>query len=157
MIAGHIRNWRNVPGFLESSIWTEAFEWIENHAETAEDGFHQLPNSGCSIRVMSYELHEREDTIYESHLRTIDLQYSILGGEGIEVEQTEKLDASGPYNEQKDVMKYHVPDSYSAFVANWEGHYCVLYPEDGHQPKRLLSNVTEVKKLVIKIPLAFLI
>lgn len=152
MIAGKIENWRKHPGFVDSKVWTEAFEWIEKNAAHSQEGIFPLEAEGCFVRVMSYSLKTREEANYESHLETIDLQFTIEGGEGIECHPVNELTPKGKYLEEKDFQFYETPDFGSAFVKNFVGNFCVLFPEDGHQPQREIEGCTEVKKLVVKIP-----
>lgn len=152
MIAGQLKDWRKHPGFAQHNVWTEAFEWIEKHAATSEEGIFPLKSEGCYVRVMSYGLKTREEANFESHLKTIDLQYTIKGGEGIECCPLEQLTPKGDYLEEKDFQFYETPEFGSAFVKNFENHFCVLFPEDGHQPQRFVEGHEEVRKLVVKIP-----
>lgn len=154
MIAGKLENWRKHPGFAESRVWTEAFEWIERNAANSEEGIFPLESPGCFVRVMSYALKTREEANYESHLKTIDLQYTIEGGEGIECHPVDGLKAKGEYLEEKDFQFYETPADSSAFVKNLKGSFCVLFPEDGHQPQRIVNDLREVRKLVVKIPVS---
>jgi len=156
MITGHISQWRSHPGFENHPVWREVFEWIEANAAEVEEGFHELESEGCYVRVMSYATKTREAANYESHRHTIDLQYSIEGGEGIEVSLVSSLQPKGKYLEEKDFQYHETPQDFTAYAENREGHFSVLFPEDAHQPQRLIGDFKEVKKLVVKIPVSSL-
>ena len=152
MIAGGLKNWRKHPGLEDHPVWREAFEWIEKNAETAEEGIFPLSSDGFLVRVMSYGLKGRDEANFESHLRTIDLQYTIRGAEGIETHPVDDLIPRGEYLEEKDFQFYETPDDADGIVYNMKGRFCILFPEDGHQPQRAIAGYTEVRKLVVKIP-----
>jgi len=152
MITDTIKNWKSLPGVTEHPVWKAAFEWIEKHAETAEVGKHDLGVGDAFVRVMEYDLKERGEARYESHLATIDLQYTINGAEGIEVQPVEMLEADGDVDEEKDFQFYHPIGKGRHRVDNVKGNFCILYPQDGHMPQLFVNGFTHVRKLVVKIP-----
>jgi len=154
MITDTIKNWKTLPGFTEHPVWKAAFEWIETNAETAEIGKHDLGVGGAFVRVMEYGLKERGEARYESHLATIDLQYTIKGAEGIEVQPVEMLEADGEFLEEKDFQFYHPIGKGRHRVDNITGNFCILFPQDGHMPQLFVNGFTQVKKLVVKIPVS---
>jgi len=154
MIAGELKNWRNHPGLAEHPVWAEAFAWIEKNAATSEEGIFPLVSEGCKVRVMSYPLRERKDANFENHSETVDLQYTIKGAEGIEVTSADKMIAKGEYLPEKDFQFYETPAEISSLVHNLQGRFCILFPEDIHQPQRILPGYDHVTKLVVKIPLS---
>lgn len=154
MITGRLEDWKKVPTFASSSVWSEAFEWIEKHAADSKEGVFPLSHEGCYVRVMSYPLKSREEANYESHRETIDLQYTIAGAEGIECRHISELTTKGKYIAERDFQYYETPESGVAWVKNITGNFCVLFPEDGHQPQRAVAGYEEVRKLVVKIPVA---
>ena len=153
MIAGKLENWKKHPGFVGNKVWTEAFEWIEKNASSSEEGAFPLKAKDCYAIVMSYGLKSREEAVYESHRETIDLQFTFSGGEGLECHPARELIPIGEYSNENDFQLYQTPEFGSAFIKNLEGNFCVLFPEDGHQPQRFVEGSEFVKKLVVKIPL----
>ncbi|QVL50108.1 MAG: YhcH/YjgK/YiaL family protein [Thiocapsa sp.] len=152
MIYGSLSHWKHHILFNSNLIWREAFEWIEKHSEDAADGFYPLSLENFYVRVMEYETKQREEANYESHLHTIDLQYTILGAEGIEVEDAAKLVTRGDYQVSKDVQFYNLPVRSSVRVDNLKDRFCILFPHDAHLPQLLVPGYTRVRKLVVKIP-----
>jgi YhcH/YjgK/YiaL family protein len=153
MIFDQLKNWKTIPGFMGHPVWEDAFNWIEEHAASAEDGIHLLRSPGCFVRVMEYDLKERGEARYESHRRTIDLQFTIKGAEGIEVIPVDGLICEGDYLEEKDFQFYKLAERGAGRVDNFEGHFCVLFPQDGHMPQLWVPGHMHVRKLVVKIPL----
>jgi YhcH/YjgK/YiaL family protein len=156
MISDHLTNWRTLPGFSAHPLWTAAFKWIENNAATAEIAISELGVGGATVRVMEYATKERELARYEAHRKTIDLQYTIHGAEGIEVTPTGLLTAQGNYDASKDFQFYETPSLWEGRVDNVEGRFTILYPQDGHMPQLRVGNIPVVRKLVVKIPLSAL-
>lgn len=156
MIYDQLTNWKKTPGFTGNPVWDSAFTWIEKHAATAELGFHELGLRDIRIRVMEYDLKEREEARYESHLHTIDLQFTIKGAEGIEVIPMDQLKKDGEYLPEKDFQFYELAPRGAARVDNNEGSFCVLFPHDGHMPQLVVPGFSDVRKLVVKIPVASL-
>ena len=154
MITDHIKNWKTLPGLIEHQVWKAAFKWIESNAETYEIGEYELGVGDAIVRIMEYDLRERGEARYESHLATIDLQYTIKGAEGIEVHPIETLERDGDYLEDKDFQFYKPIGKGLYRVDNTKGNFCILYPQDGHMPQLYVNGFTHVKKLVVKIPVS---
>lgn len=152
MIAGTLKDWKNVPGLAGHPVWREAFEWIIANADTAEEGIHPLSKENFFARVMEYDLKERDVANYENHSHTIDLQATIKGAEGIEYTPIHLLTKRGEYLEDKDFQFYETPEFGYGRVDNHPGQFCILFPEDGHQPQRKVRDCSHVRKLVVKIP-----
>lgn len=154
MITDTIKNWKTLPGVTAHPVWKAAFEWIEANAETADIGKYDLGVGDAFVRVMEYDLKERGEARYESHLATIDLQYTIKGAEGIEVHAVELLEADGDFLEEKDFQFYSPIGKGRHRVDNVTGNFCILYPQDGHMPQLYVNGFTHVRKLVVKIPVS---
>lgn len=154
MITDTLDNWKTLPGLASHPVWQAAFEWIEANAATAEIGMYDLGVGNAMVRVMEYELKERGAARYESHRETIDLQYTISGAEGIEVQPVELLEADGDYLPEKDFQFYHPIGKGRHRVDNVTGNFCILYPQDGHMPQLYVNGFTAVRKLVVKIPVS---
>lgn len=152
MIAALLSEWRGIPGFAAHPVWTRAFEWIEANAASSSEGDYPLNAPGFLVRVMAYPLKTREEARYESHRRTIDVQYTIQGGEGIEITSLSALESLGDYSEEKDVEHFKFPNSAIARVENLAGRFTVLFPGEPHLPQLFTGDHKFVHKLVVKIP-----
>jgi YhcH/YjgK/YiaL family protein len=155
MHAAELANWRSTPLFSSSAVWSSAFEWIETRAATAEAGVHyDFPDKSMFVRVMAYELKDRSEARYENHRSTIDLQYTIAGAEGIEYTPSRMLVPDGEYDRDKDFQFFQTPSRPHGRIDNHAGHFCILWPSDGHMPQLRVEGFSEVRKLVVKIPLS---
>jgi YhcH/YjgK/YiaL family protein len=157
MYTSELKNWSDCKMFRECPVWTSAFEWIENHGHDSQDGFHyDFADKSMFASVMTYDLKDRNETKYESHKHTIDLQFTLSGCEGIEYMPIHLLNPVGDYIEDKDFQFYETPNLSNSYgmVNNYEGHFCILWPSDGHMPQMKTNNCECVRKLVVKIPVA---
>lgn len=153
MLTSHIRYWKSVPGLSSHHVWIAAFTWIEAHATTAKEGWHDLGIDDVRLRVMTYDTKTREEAKYEAHRKTIDIQYTIDGAEGIEFTTTESLSPRETYNPEKDVQIFETPKMSEGRVENVPGRFSIFYPEDAHLPQLHVPKYGRVKKLVVKIPM----
>ena len=154
MIADKLTNWSKLPGLASHPVWRASFEWIQDNAASAEIGSYDLGVGGAMVRVMEYDLKERGDARYESHMETIDLQYTIEGAEGIEIQSVDILEKEGDFLAEKDFQFYKPIGKGQHRVDNIKGNFCILYPQDGHMPQLYVNGFTHVKKLVVKIPVS---
>lgn len=154
MITSHLKNWRSLPGLSSHPVWSAAFAWIEKNAATAEEGWHEVGVENVRVRVMSYPTKNREEAICEAHRETIDIQYTIKGAEKIEFTPTENLTPRGLYDSENDVQFYETPAKSEGSVENVQARFCILHPEDAHMAQLKVKDETEVRKLVVKIPVS---
>lgn len=155
MHTDELSNWRSTAFFSSSSVWSSAFQWIEANAGSASEGYrHDFPDKNMFVRVMSYDLKDRKEARYEHHRHTIDLQYTIQGAEGIEYTPFHLLSTEGDYLADKDFQFFDTPTHGYGRIDNHVGHFCVLWPNDGHMPQLRVEGFDSVRKLVVKIPVA---
>jgi YhcH/YjgK/YiaL family protein len=152
MIHDILPNWRRIPGFASHPIWRTAFEWLETNASTAAEGYHQLGSEGFFARVMSYATKGRNEARYEMHRNTIDIQYTVMGAEGIELSLPAELTALNDYAEAGDVEHFATPERGSVMLDNRPGRFSVLFAGEPHLPQLILPGATNVRKVVIKVP-----
>jgi YhcH/YjgK/YiaL family protein len=154
MIHDSLNRWRTYPGLTQHRVWATAFAWLENHAATATEGFHPLGEEGFYARVRSYPLKTRETARYEAHRQTIDVQFTVEGGEGIELAAPAELTPLHDYSAEKEVEHFATPAHGVALVENLAGRFTVLFPGEPHLPQLQIRSLTAVRKVVVKIPAA---
>jgi len=155
MHTDELSNWRSTAFFSSSAVWSSAFQWIEANAGSASEGYHHdFPDKNMFVRVMNYKLKDRKSAQYENHKRTIDLQYTIMGAEGIEYTPVHLLTARGKYVADNDYQLHDIPTCGYGRIDNFVGHFCILWPNDGHMPQLRVEGFQSVRKLVVKIPLS---
>jgi YhcH/YjgK/YiaL family protein len=156
MIYSKLTQWRNVSGFTVNPVWSEAFRWLETAAGHAPEGTHSLGRSGFEARVMTYEVKTREQARYEMHRDTIDIQFTLNGGEAIEVIPEDVLEKCNDYDAEKDVEFMVTPPASQARVENREGFFTVLFAGEPHMPQLGIPGIKSVRKVVVKIPVLLL-
>lgn len=152
MITGVLNNWRNQFFVKSNPIWGEVFQWLQANMNLLKIGYYELPFGGCFVQVMSYDLKKRDEIKFESHINHVDLQVTLENAEGIEWHPSSNLVKNGEYDKKNDFQFYHTPDETFGWIENRVGLYTILFPDDAHQPQRIVDNFTSVKKLVVKIP-----
>jgi biofilm protein TabA len=154
MIHDLLARWQTIPGLAAHPVWSASFQWLERTATTAPEGDHPLGSPGFLARVMSYPLKARGEARYESHRRTIDIQYTLEGGEGIEFTDPALLSSLNDYNETKEVEHYATPSAGQVHVSNVAGRFTLILPGEPHMPQLAIAGQSRVRKVVIKIPAA---
>lgn len=152
MIHDRIENYKL---YQYGAPWEEAFEFIKKANSETQEGRYELSN-GMYVSIESYETKEFDRAIFESHRKYIDIQWTISGAEAIGYSFINDLKVKIPYNEKADILFYENPEAVDYRVANYEGRFTLLFPEDAHMPKLNVQGFEKVKKGVVKIPVSLL-
>lgn len=152
MIHDKLSRWQRIPGFASHEIWRSAFTWLETSASSAAEGYHPLGQDGFVARVMGYPTKPRDQARYEMHREMIDIQYTLEGGEAIEVSARESLQALNDYSPANEVEFFLTPPRGLARVDNLPGYFAVLFAGEPHMPQLAIPEIAAVRKVVVKIP-----
>lgn len=98
----------------------------------------------------AYNSKNREECFFESHKKYIDVQFIFSGEEIIEVSNRNLLAVALAYNEELDFIKYEDKKGTSAIVLK-AGDAAIFYPQDAHLPCVMVTNVSKVVKVVVKV------
>jgi len=153
MIHDSLKRWKTYPSLAQHRVWAIAFAWLEAQGATAPEGIHPLGEEGFYARVMSYPLKSRDAARYEAHRHTVDVQFTVDGGEGIELSAPEELVPLHDYSAEKEVEHYATPPQGVAMVENLAGRFTVLFPGEPHLPQLKIRSFAAVRKVVVKIPI----
>ena len=125
--------------------------------KSLENGRHDI-NEDIFMNVMTPVTDAPENKKSELHHRYVDIQLIITGEDGME------YGVAQPDLSQYE--EYHEEDDYQLTTAeiadkNWlvarENQFVVFYPYEPHKPCcNVNGNVAELKKLVVKVPVALL-
>ena len=85
-----------------------------------------------TVNVFSAKVSESDTGTMEAHKKNIDIHYVIEGSEKIGFADVNKLMSYCDYNEKEDYML--LKGDKEKIVLN-KGEFCILFPEDAHQPK----------------------
>ena len=136
-----------------------SMDWIQNHRPIFTEGIHELGEPGWFVNVHGYKTLSSQHCHWENHTRTVDIQYMIEGAETVRMLNSSVLGTPESYNPTNDT-EYFPPPSDSipfASVNLQTGDFVVFFPGEAHLPKVSLGDVSELRKLVVKIPSALLL
>jgi YhcH/YjgK/YiaL family protein len=101
--------------------------------------------------VTSYDTKVENEGRYEAHRYVIDVQYPIVGREGIEWSALSGMKEVEAYNAEKDRTMYTAPVNRTSLVIG-EGFFAVFWPADAHNPQRAVNGVAgTIKKVTLKV------
>ncbi len=131
--------------------YAKAVEWLKSQdLANLENGKYEIDGKNVYANVMSYTTIPWEEAKYEAHENYTDIQYVITGSEVMTYAPVDALNPSGPYNAEKDVIKFDNSNPGLQVVTN-AGEYMIFFPWDGHKPKAANGEPAEIKKVVVKI------
>ena len=111
------------------------FAFLRDKANAAlAPGRHEIEGDRVYAMVAKYDTRAFEDFEPEAHRKYIDIQYIISGRETIMwTPLAETAQPTKEYDGDRDIIFF----ARNARARPFElaaGHFCVLFPEDGHQP-----------------------
>ena len=101
---------------------------------------------------MSYNTTLEEDCTIEAHNEYVDIQFSLIGEEGISIYPREKMSIETEDN-KNDFITFVKEDSVPQLkVSNLVGWFTLIHTYEAHRPQESVNRKCElVKKCVIKI------
>ena len=107
-------------------------------------------DENCFVLEQSYVTKDKENCLYESHKKYIDIQYMFEGDEIMEVENVNNLLITTEYNEELDYAKY-AQSSSSSILKIRKNEFAIFYPNDAHMPCIKIDENKKIIKAVFKI------
>ena len=133
--------------------WTAALKFLEeNDLATIELGRHDITDETFA-NVQEYtSLLEGK---YEAHRKYIDIQVVISGNENIFVAPLDKaFNVIHEYDETSgDFVLFADANDSKPVLANSE-NWVILFPNDAHKPGMAINQPAQIRKVVVKIPVA---
>ena len=151
----------NISDINEKSLLPEILLKFLNYIKTADfskltDEKHSLEED-IILNLSSYQTKKLEDKKAEAHKKYIDIQYIISGTEliglGFHNSENELLEK---YNEEKDCIFYKKIVNEHYLIMN-KGMFAIFFPTDIHRPGCIFNEKSDIRKVVIKIPVYKLI
>ncbi len=132
--------------------WNQALAWLSDaDLEKLPAGKHEISGDQVYALVSEGPTKELEGTKWEAHLKYIDIQYVVSGKEKIGVAPLSKALAIEPFNTEKDIGFFEIPEPDCRYFLAEPGTFFIFFPQDAHRPGiRVKGNDTD-KKIVIKI------
>jgi len=133
--------------------WETLFQWLrDTDLETIPKGKHPIPNSTLVASVEDSENSPLEKRNTESHRRKIDFQLVVRGTEGFALLDHESSTVSQPYDEKKDVMRYHYVRENTHFFNVKGGQFVIFFPSDWHIAKvQTKKKDQQIRVIVVKM------
>lgn len=150
MIADSLKNWEK---YFSSSLMLRVLEHLNSVNENSDETeFRVVENGKFKTAIMTYHTKPRWSSIFESHQKFIDVQFTISGKEIIEVCDTSYVKSRTDYDTGKDVIYYYPPLISLVRVLNTPGQFVFLFPGEVHSAGISVGvNPEKVKKAVVKI------
>ena len=131
--------------------YAKAIQWLkDNDLAALENGKYEIDGKDVYANVMSYTTLPWEEAKYEAHENYSDIQYVVSGAETMTYAPADTLTPTGPYDAQKDVIKFDNSNP-GLKVPCQAGDFMIFFPWDDHKPKAASGEPCEVKKVVVKI------
>lgn len=97
-----------------------------------------------------YSSKERNECLFESHKKYIDIQFIVYGEEIIEVVNSKNLISAQEYDEEKDIVIYKAIKQASPIILK-AGDLAIFYPQDAHMPCIRVNICDKIIKAVVKL------
>lgn len=148
MIFDHIDNLETYRG-VDPDVYAGLCYLRTLTADIALGEYQVTPN--VLALVTSYDTKLENLHRYEAHRHVIDVQFPIVGLEGIEWSRLKGMRVVVPYDKDKDRTMYEDPQNRTDIVIG-DGYFAVFWPEDAHNPQRAVGGRVEtLKKVTLKV------
>ena len=144
------------------SKFERAFAYIEKLQDKNSSEYKSISNikvdecnkivldENCFVLEQSYITKNKENCLFESHKKYIDIQYMFESDEIMEVENVNNLIVTTEYNPDLDYAKYAQTDTSSVLKIR-ENELAIFYPNDAHMPCIKIDENKKIIKAVFKI------
>lgn len=146
MIIDKIENYKLYEGL--SKRISKAFKYIvDTDLLNTESGRYEIEGDEIFAMVQSYDTKKLSEAKLEGHFKYIDIQYVITGVENMGCTPM-RNQAIVSMNEDDDYAFY---EGAAPLFKVEAGMFTVFFPEDLHMPCIECDNMSEVKKVVVKV------
>jgi biofilm protein TabA len=134
------------------ACWDKAFVYLrDTDLNKVAPGKYYLDDDHVYVLVAEDSTRAFEDTKWEAHRNYIDIQYIVRGKEKIGVAPVSKATISSPFNTEKDIGFFNLPEADSEYYVAEPGTFFIFFPQDAHRPCIRMEGTEADKKIVIKI------
>lgn len=150
MIVDIFENWDRYFYGRTGDFILDYIRGLNEHSPDTE----MLPLDGDNIkaRVMSYTTKDISEVVFEAHHRYIDIQFTLAGEDGIGWIPHHRAQVKTDYDNEKDVVLYHVDVKKVNLIRNVHGQFMLLFPGEVHGAGIMVEPPAKyVKKVVIKV------
>jgi len=108
-------------------------------------------NENVLAIVSSYATKEGNEGRYEAHRHVIDVQFPIVGLEGVEWSTLDGMKQVADYDPAKDRAMFSEPVNKTELTIGG-GFFAIFWPKDAHNPQRAVKGKSEtIKKVTLKV------
>lgn len=131
----------------------KSFEFLKTLNSDSEEKRYELDDNIFAV-IESYPTKPLSEGRLEAHRKYIDIQMVLSGEETICWHNINGLSIETPYDVDKDILFFKLPEKIDSLTTLYKGTFMLLYPEDGHMPQIQAQERSEIiKKVVVKIPI----
>lgn len=144
----------NLSLYLKEPYKTPIMDFIKNLTVDIPEGLYIINNDKIFAKVMSYPTNLKSNCNIEAHNHYIDIQITLIGGEGIDIFKRTELDEEGEYDVENDVIffKNNITNSFiCSSNNNIPNFFTMIFPWEAHRPQEKIFDYSFVKKIVIKM------
>ena len=135
----------------QSDVFKDAFAWLRAMPGSTADQVVELRGRRLYAEVQSFDTKPEGERRWESHRRTIDIQYVFDGGEIIDYQRAGVLSPNHDYDPAREVEFWQPTAPPAAALVMTPGTYVVFLANEPHRPKGQDGAHTRVRKVVMKI------
>ena len=155
-------NFQTIKDQVNDSRFNLAFSYLEKLQDITSLEYKSLKNieidvcnkiildENCFLLEQAYISKDKEDCLFESHKKYIDIQYIFEGEEIMEVENVNNLNVSKKYDVELDYAKYN-QNKKSSILLIRQNELAIFYPNDAHMPCIKVNENKKIIKAVFKI------
>ena len=127
----------------------KSYDYIkQTDLKNLQPGRYDIDGDNIFALISEYQTKAELEGKLEAHKKYIDVQYVIEGEELMGYVPLGDQQILEPYTEDNDIIFYN---GEKVFVKLSEGMFAIFFPEDIHMPGISTGEISEVKKLVIKV------
>jgi biofilm protein TabA len=135
----------------QSDVFADAFRWLRAMPPSTPNGLIELRGRQVYAEVQGFDTLPVSARRWESHRRTIDIQYVFDGSEVIDYVRPGILTPNNDYDVQRDVEFWQPTTPPSASLVMTPGAYVIFLANEPHRPKGQDQTNRSVRKVVVKI------
>ena len=155
-------NFQTIKDQVNDSRFNLAFSYLEKLQDITSLEYKSLKSieldvcnkiildENCFLLEQAYISKNKEDCLFESHKKYIDIQYIFEGEEIMEVENINNLNVSKEYDVELDYAKYNQNKKSSSLLIR-KNELAIFYPNDAHMPCIKVNENKKIIKAVFKI------
>lgn len=149
MIFGHISNPNpcTFPAAIEKALnflRTTNFQQLET-------GVVEIEGRDIYAQILDLTTKPKAENPPEVHRRYIDIQFLASGEEIIGVAaDCGSNEISQSLLEERDIIFYHQMENESEIIMK-PGSYAIFFPQDVHRPACIYNDVSQIRKVVVKV------